>query len=161
MKIIGELNLDTKTSAAASNNSLFVDSADDNLKFKNSGGTVKSFLKVPIGGVVAWAKSFTNVPALTDDSYVECNGQTLSDAASPLDGDTIPDLNGVLSGTQLFLRGNSSSTGTGGADTHSHGISTSSQHMSAGGGYYSIGGSTGSGSSLPPYYEVVWLMRVK
>ena len=44
---------------------------------------------VPIGAVISWAKTITGVPALTAH-FVECNGQTLSDADSPLDGEDIP-----------------------------------------------------------------------
>jgi hypothetical protein len=39
----------------------------------------------PIGAVIAWLKSYTNTPALPD-SWVECNGQTLSDAYSVYNG---------------------------------------------------------------------------
>jgi hypothetical protein len=48
---------------------------------------------VPIGGVIAWLKSFTNVPTLPDE-YAELNGQVLSDAQSPFDGQTLPNLEG-------------------------------------------------------------------
>ncbi len=48
---------------------------------------------VPIGGVIAWLKSFTNVPALPDE-YAELNGQVLSDAQSPFNGQTLPNLEG-------------------------------------------------------------------
>ena len=57
----------------------------------------------PVGSVVAWLKSFANVPALPD-GWVECNGQVLDDPASPFNGETIPDLNGSAE-TQRFLRG--------------------------------------------------------
>lgn len=56
--------------------------------------------QVPIGGIVAWHKTFPNTPALPAQ-FVECNGQTLSDGASPYDGQVIPDLNGDA----RFLRG--------------------------------------------------------
>jgi hypothetical protein len=59
---------------------------------------------VPIGSVIAWHKSLSGVPALPD-GWVECNGQTLSDVASPLNGQAIPDLNGQA----RFLRGGSTS----------------------------------------------------
>jgi len=113
---------------------------------------------LPIGGVVAWVKSFPNTPPLPS-SFVECNGQTLSDSNSPYNGRTIPDLNGS-SGTERFLRGQTTSGGTGGSESHTHSISF--------GGYPDMGtgGSradspTGATSTLPSYYEVVWIMRVK
>jgi len=59
---------------------------------------------IPIGGIIAWHKTFANTPALTE-GFVECNGQTLSDSDSPYDGQIIPDLNGDA----RFLRGGSTS----------------------------------------------------
>ncbi len=75
--------------------------------------------QVMIGGIIPWAKSITGVPSLPA-SYVECDGAVLSDANSPLDGETMPDLNS----TQRFLRGAATSGTTGGSDTkdlqHNH-----------------------------------------
>lgn len=84
----------------------------------------------PIGTILAWLKSFTGTPTLPTN-WVECNGQTLSDTDSPFDGETIPDLNG----SNNFLRGNSSSGGTG--------------TLAA------------TGSADIPYYNVVWIMKIK
>lgn len=70
----------------------------------------------PIGAIVAWHKNLTGVPALPAE-WLECNGQTVSDAGSPLNGQVIPDLNGTpanlpaegvsgsYSGGGRFLRG--------------------------------------------------------
>ena len=55
----------------------------------------------PIGAIIAWAKSFTGVPATLPSGWVECDGSVLSDTDSPLDGETLPDLN---SGSKRFLR---------------------------------------------------------
>lgn len=114
----------------------------------------------PTGCVMAWLKSYTNTPALPD-SWVECNGQVLSDAKSPYNGQTIPDLNGTTDTDKLFLRGATSSGGTGGSATH--------YHTAAGG---TVGGAQAAPSSvttklsdvqpnIPPYYEVVWIMRIR
>lgn len=123
---------------------------------------------MPIGSVTAWLKSFANTPSLPS-GWVECNGQTLSDAASVYNGQTIPNLNG----NNYFLRGNSTSGGTGGSDTHTHDYSgttgTDSQSSSfySGSDYASIqhthdySGTTTSTDTKPPYYEVVWIMRIK
>lgn len=59
---------------------------------------------IPVGGIVAWHKSFPNTPALPVQ-FVECNGQTLSDGDSPYNGQVIPDLNG----DGRFLRGSATS----------------------------------------------------
>jgi hypothetical protein len=113
----------------------------------------------PVGCMKAWLKSFPGVPALPS-GWVECNGQVLSDAQSPLNGQTLPDLNGA-GGTQRFLRGATASGGTGGSDT-----------MNLGGEIpvdCNLDASVTSAASapqpdlsiVPSYYEVVWVMKVK
>lgn len=145
-----------------------------------------NFVEVcPVGSVMAWLKSYTNTPALPD-RWVECNGQTLSDADSVFNGQVIPNLNGN-SGTKRFLRG-STTSGTTGGGTHVHKwASTASgnypiQLGSTTGKTSASFDSNGSGTSFtkdgglpnmtgeyytsptegnPYYYEVVWIMRVK
>ena len=127
-------------------------------------------ISVPIGGVCAWMKNLPGVPALGSE-FVECNGQVLSDGASPLNGQTIPNLNGASGGAQRFLRGASGSGGTGGAEEHSHTMqaidsdhgNTASASNSSGEVTVIVPGSytTEPAVSLPPYYEVVWVMRVR
>ena len=124
---------------------------------------------VPVGAILPWAKSTAGVPALPGE-FVECNGQTLSDADSPLNGQSIPDLNGA-SGTPRFLRGATSSGGTGGNEIHSHlgsaGTSSSTTSVASGVGTqvsstsHTHNISTTEQSSLPSYYGVVWIMRIK
>jgi len=103
--------------------------------------------------------------------WVECNGQVLDDENSIYDGETIPDLNG----DNRFLRGEISSGGTGGTETHNHKFH--SQGGGTLGGWASDGASTFDSagnvssatgdeytnkiSTLPTYYEIVWIMRVK
>lgn len=137
---------------------------------------------VPVGGVVAWLKSYTNTPALPS-GFVECNGQTLSDADSVYNGQVIPNLNGSGGGTQRFLRGATTSGTTGGEDTHTltEGEIPSHTHIqygnvsTAGNNFVSLTGqnaaingnntgATGGGSAhenRPPFYEIVWVMRIK
>jgi hypothetical protein len=133
---------------------------------------------VPVGGVVAWMKSFTNTPALPD-GFVEGNGQTLSDSDSVYNGQTIPNLNGS-GGTKRFLRGSTTSGTTGGSETHTHCYSgtacsappnqtvspgATGTPVTAAGPSHShtvcYGGVTQAKSTLPSYYEVVWVIRVK
>jgi len=126
---------------------------------------------VPIGGIVPWFKDFTNVPSLPDE-FAECNGQTLNDAESPLDGQTLPDLNGS-SGQNRFLRGDTTSGETGGSatSTHSHSIEVGTDGFETGGveGVDNVGGNfEGSGdtrdttiNTVPPYTDTVMVMRVK
>ena len=116
--------------------------------------------EAPVGSVVAWLKSFPNTPALPD-GWVECNGQVLDDTASPFNGQTVPDLNGS-EGAQRFLRGATTSGSTGGSETHTHGVPTHSDGKLWTGGDRCCGrdGPTEATSTLPTYYEVVWIMNV-
>ena len=110
---------------------------------------------VPVGAVVAWVKSFPNTPSLPEN-FVECNGQTITDPNSPFDGQTIPALNGNDDSSSLFLRGCTSSGGTGGTVEHSHGTAG----MLRGGSEAPITANSVR-NHIPPYYEVVWIMRIK
>ena len=116
----------------------------------------------PVGAVMAWLKTYTNTPALPA-GWVECNGQTLSDAGSVYNGQVIPNLNASSGGTHRFLRGSTTSGTTGGGETHTHGIT---DVQGSGGNQTLISrqitpANTDSESSLPSYYEVVWIIRIK
>ena len=101
------------------------------------------------------------------DAWAECDGSVLSDSDSPFNGATLPDING----TPSFLRGNTTSGTTGGADTMAHTHTTTPNTM---GNPYNTGTTnypaapTSAGSSAatndenrPVFYEVVMIMRVK
>lgn len=149
---------------------------DDTTIEKNVSGRLQIKLpyQIPIGIPFGWCKdlvagtSVENLPT----GWVECNGQVINDPASPLDGKTIPDLNG----NNQFLRGDSTSGGTGGAETHNHtnsltGVSRVATWNNTGTntGLRDIGGgesgaevqTISSESGLPPYYNVVWIIRIK
>ena len=114
----------------------------------------------PVGSIIAWHRTFANTPSLPD-GWVECNGQVLSDSDSPYNGQTIPDLN-ASSGTERFLRGASTSGSVGGSETHTHTIPVTGPNFVQGGGQIVINGTvTGNAGTLPSYFEVVWIMRVK
>jgi hypothetical protein len=94
---------------------------------------VEDFIN-PIGSIIAWHKNFSGVPSLPDN-YAECNGQVISDSESPLNGETLPDLNG----DERFLRGGSLS-GTLQADAfqgHRH-----LSPISANNGFFNVWGQT-------------------
>jgi hypothetical protein len=57
--------------------------------------------QIPIGAIIWWHKSLSGVPSLLPWGWVECNGQTLSDSDSLLDGQVIPNINGQ----DRFIRG--------------------------------------------------------
>lgn len=65
---------------------------------------------VPIGSIIAWTDNITGTPALPS-SFKLCDGSTISDSESPMNGQTLPDLNG----DERFLRG-SGTSGTTQAD---------------------------------------------
>lgn len=127
---------------------------------------------IPIGAVVAWYKSTTGVPALPAQ-FLECNGQVVNDAGSPINGQTLPNLNG---GHQ-FLRGNSASGSSGGAATHAHAFTGTTDvengdlDVQADSGspvtiagfahVHPFSGVSDFSSSLPPYSDVVWIIRIK
>lgn len=115
----------------------------------------------PIGAIIGLTKSFTNTPTLPQ-GWLEANGQTVTDTGSVYNTQAIPNLN---TGTQRYLRGSSTSGGTGGSDTHTHTIATSTTSASLSGVgttlITSVTSPTGSTSTLPSYYEVVWIMRIK
>lgn len=114
----------------------------------------------PIGSIMAWHKNLPGVPSLPSN-WVECNGQTLSDIASPLNGQVIPNLNG----SNYFLRGNTVSGSTGGAASHTHGINIQQVGWDAApdASHFTDGTiiSTAAASNLPPYMDIVWIMRIK
>ena len=108
---------------------------------------------VPIGGLVPWVKSGAGTPPLLPN-YKECDG-TAYPSESPMTGN-IPDLNG----NNNFLRGNGTSGGTGGADTHAHGIARLTKATTSGPTFFVNTNTTVAGSTLPAYFEIVWVMRV-
>jgi hypothetical protein len=93
------------------------------------------FANVMIGGLVPWHKDFAGVPDLPSE-FLECNGQLITDTASPMYNQTLPDLNGegrflrgsATSGTEQSSQ-NKSHTHTGG--THNHAISFNTQIQNA------------------------------
>lgn len=141
---------------------------------------------VPVGGVVAWLGSLPGAPSLPAN-FAPCDGQVVSDAESPLDGTTLPDLNGE----HRFLRGADSSGATGGADAVALTTGQLPSHDHGNGGYDRLLAYTGgSGTSCcadntpnqpnllssaplapvgngeahenrPSFYEVVWVIRIK
>ena len=119
----------------------------------------------PIGTIQAWAQDMPGVPAL-GAGWLECNGQVIADAESPMNGQFLPDLNGAQGGPPCFLRGGNSSGSTGGSETHSHAVDLNvnggTAQMGADYGIFPPGSyNTAQESTLPTYYTAVWVMRVK
>jgi len=126
---------------------------------------------VPVGAILPWLKALPGTPQTLSEQFAECNGQMVEDEASPFYAVTLPNLNGE----NRFLRGNPTSGGTGGADTHGHAVSTPTQAPSAtttagsGAGVsvptashtHNTNFSTQIADGKPPYYNVVWIIRIK
>jgi hypothetical protein len=120
---------------------------------------------VPVGGAVAWMLSLTGTPSLPDE-FVQCNGQTLSDPESVYNGTVIPALNGTTDSNRMFLRGSTTSGGTGGTATHTHTVTSTTTSIA-----YQTGSTnfspqapaspTGSASTIPTCYNVTYVMRIK
>jgi hypothetical protein len=129
-----------------------------------------SIAQPPIGAIIAWHRNATlNVPSLPAN-WVACSGGVFNDPESPLNGMTLPNLN-----DGDFLRGATQSGGGGGAATHIHNFSAAATISAEAAGAVSgadigvsldshdhpVVGSTDPESSLPPYFEVLWIIRIK
>lgn len=117
--------------------------------------------------------------------WYELNGQTISDANSVYNGATLPDVN---NSTQSFIRGANKSGGTGGSETHNHQwytvngstnnpvlalatpIQPASMSYNSSGTAVNFTGTTyttntnlytNKVSTLPTYYEMVKIIRIK
>ena len=139
----------------------------DAAEMRNQLNALKAIIDalVPVGSIMAWHKNFANTPPLPG-VWAECNGQAINDAASPYNGLNVPDLNGAQGGVPVFLRGANVSGGTGGNETHSHGLPLNINGGAVGAGtevtMFPPGSYTSDPApSFPPYYEVVWVMRVR
>ena len=113
----------------------------------------------PVGCIAGYLKSLPQMPALPG-TWVECDGQVINDAASPLNGVVTPDINGAA-GPQRFLRGASTSGGTGGADMLSIPSEVPVDNNGEASTTTVVSGPQADLPMLPSYYEVVWVMRVK
>jgi hypothetical protein len=109
---------------------------------------------VPVGCMLPYLKDLTNTPALPSH-WAELNGQTLNDPESPYDGVLLPDLN-VFG---RFLRGGLNSGGVGGIDTFATALADNAS-LGTPQNFVTVDFSPGA-QPFPPYYTVVWVLRVK
>ena len=124
----------------------------------------------PIGAIVAWAKSMTGVPGTLPVGWRKCDGSAVNDAQSPMNGQNLPDLNGGE-----FLKGAATSGSTGGSTTsgsgsqHRHTTNFTTSDADVGDSYFAASGdslftsyeSSHTHTAEPPFYTVVWIMRIK
>ena len=110
---------------------------------------------VPIGGVIPWFKDTPGVPPMPAN-FVECNGQFLSDPASPLDGQIMPDAN---TGAERFIRGNLVSGLTGGIATFA---TVAADNAGVGPTFNAVTTDYSPGAiPIPPFITAVYIIRVK
>jgi len=145
----------------------FADEAESQITQQKSAAGAASApsvqVEVPIGTILPWHGDLSGVPVLPDE-FLECNGQTVDDSESLLDGVTLPDLN-VGSGTGRFLRGSTGTTGTTQASqniSHNHGTSESAHRHTPSNSWkaegttlnswrkVAAGATVGTGTALPP-----------
>jgi hypothetical protein len=93
----------------------------------------------------------------SDRIGLSATAKVLNDAGSPLNGQTLPDVNGQ----QRFLRGASASGGTGGAVTMNLGGEVRVDNNQDACTTTVASAPQPDLPILPSYYEVVWVMRVK
>lgn len=130
---------------------------------------VRAYGVAPVGAVIAWLQNLAGVPSTLPDGFVVCDGRTIADAGSPLNGVTIPNLVNFPSdtnhqiGANRFLRGDTVSGRSGGSETHHHTLSDVVSLCSGSGSLKSAAAATQTDDfpTLPTYYSVVWIMRIK
>ncbi len=143
----------------ASDTTISSDQIKDSRMLEQGFGT-----QVPIGGIIPWMSNITGTPSLPT-GWALCDGSTISDSDSPLDGQVIPDMNA----DNRFLRGSDTAGGTGGQETldlqHTHGLSSSCSSAGVGAGCaggYSAANALSNGTDIKPkYINVVWIIRIK
>jgi len=127
---------------------------------------------MPVGGILAFYTGGTGVSI--PGNWVECNGQVLIDSDSPINGVTIPLLNSSDDDERSFLRGNSTSGGTGGeydsaVSKHKHTTTYTTTSLAR---RITIGDRTYPTLSLkifdslainilPTSMQMTWIMRIK
>lgn len=110
---------------------------------------------VPIGGVIGWFKTLAGTPPLLPN-YLECDGSVIANGESPINGVTLPDLNG----DNAFLRGAATSGATGGTESHDHSVPDAASNCGGGAVDVAAPTTTGTAGTLPTYHQVVWVMRI-
>lgn len=114
----------------------------------------------PVGSIlpyhISWAGSNGTIPA----GWKDCDGSQINDVDSPMNNQFVPALNGNSDSTKLFLKGNTTSGGTGGSTTHTHTYSLS-DYMNPTTNTYRAKMTFKTASTIPPYFEIRWIMRIK
>lgn len=127
--------------------------------------------RVPVGSIVAWTNHITGTPQTLPAEFVQCLGQTITDPASPMRGQALPNLGG--SGGTNFLSGTTTSGSNGGGTNYSINLNATSETIwgnstSTTSTPVSFSITTLNSSSAvtfnqnaPAWYGVLWIMRIK
>lgn len=142
---------------------LSVDFNDTFNAFYNKLNAIKSQMLVPIGTIMCWCKTLTGVPSTLTPGWVECDGvqKTVPSTSPYADGNnhfTPPNLN-----VDYFLYGWSGSGSYNSAGAHSHTLGTNYLYSSPPDfSYLNFGYAQTTGQTViePPFYTVVYIMRV-
>ncbi len=119
-------------------------------------------LGIPIGGIMQWYGDLYGL--ILPNNFVRCEGGTVSDPASPINGQLIPNFK------NLFPMGNVTAGLSGGATSHNHFSTAPTGNADTGnpsGGQASFlmnpgtAYITASANALPPYITTVYIMRIK
>ena len=112
LTVTGATSITTLSAGTYYSGSTNLSTIISNMISAGGGGSGTTFCSSPIGTIQAWHKSLTGTPILPD-GWLECNGQTVTDPASPYNGIDLPNLNFVSTGVTggYFLRGTTGSTG--------------------------------------------------
>ena len=105
---------------------------------------------VPVGAIIAWHKNIPGAPPLLPN-FLECNGQVVDNSESPMDGQTLDDLNGDA----RFLRG----AATSGTEQQSN-IGGNAAKYEGGEVDFLRLTSTSWQSTYPVNLSVVWVIRI-
>lgn len=115
-------------------------------------GTIKPYNKTLTATKITY-----NITAF----WKECDGSTLSDTESPLHNTVLPLLNGTSDSTSRFLQGATTSGTFGGAASYTHGHGVTTQEGADPGAVSVTSVLAATVSVIPPYYQVVFLIKVK
>ena len=112
----------------------------------------------PVGSIVGFHKDWSETTDTIPDGWLYCDGSVISDSESPINGQTLPDLNGTDDDTKRFLRGSDTAGTTGGSSTHNHSVPKTSCRRQYNSTYPN---NLNANTSIPPYFEVAFMMRIK
>jgi hypothetical protein len=119
---------------------------------------------VPLAGIIPYDDSYVDATGVLVDGWVWCDGNVITDVLSPFVGENTPLLNGTTDTDKRFLLGSSPIEITGllvGSPTHGHTfpqVTNIDYDNSSTVNWYA---SLTAASSIPKYYEVKFMMRIR